>query len=171
MRKKTIWTVAAGTTAAVLVPGVAYALVAGGSGSRQEGPGVVAGEKPSVDPAEVDDQGAGVAGSLSDAEAEGARGADNAPHQLPAVEKMASAGTAVSAVSAVSPLSAVSAASPAPAPAKSSGGQSSEKSSGGSKPAPNKAPAPVQSADSPDTPPSPATPPSADSADSPDSAD
>lgn len=165
MRKKTIWTVAAGTTAAVLVPGVAYALVSGGSGAREEGPGVVAGEKPSVEPAEVDEQGADMAGSLSDAEAESARGADNAPHQLPAVEKMASAGSAVSAVSAVSPLSAVSAASPAPAPAKSSGGN---------EPAPKKAPAPAQSADtpdSPDTPPSPASPPSADSADSPDSPD
>lgn len=40
MSKKTVWTVVAGTGAAVLVPGVAYALVAGGASMPTEGPGI-----------------------------------------------------------------------------------------------------------------------------------
>lgn len=153
MGKKTIWTVAAGTTAAVLVPGVAYALMAGGSDGPQQAPGIVGGEQRAVQPGEGPEHGAGAdAGSLRDAEAE-LEGSGNAPHQLPAVEQMASAGSGPT-VSAVSPLSAVSAASPAPAPQQSSTSKSSST---------KQAPAPAQSAD---TPPSPV---SADSPDSPDS--
>src|SRR5699024_9009191 len=112
MGKKTIWTVAAGTTAAVLVPGVAYALIAGGAYVRQPAAGIVGGEQPAGQPGEGPAHGAGAAaGPLRDAEAE-LEGSGNAPHQLPAVEPMASAGSGPT-VSAVSPLSAVSAASPA----------------------------------------------------------
>src|SRR5699024_5967046 len=65
MGKKTIWTVAAGTTAAVLAPGVAYALMAGGSDSPQQPPGIVGGEQRAVQPGEGPEHGAGAdAGSL-----------------------------------------------------------------------------------------------------------
>src|SRR5690625_7696563 len=59
MGKKTIWTVAAGTTAAVLVPGVAYALMAGGSDGPQQAPGIVGGEQRAVQPGEGPEHGAG----------------------------------------------------------------------------------------------------------------
>lgn len=41
MRAKTIWTVAAGTTAAVLIPGVASAMVDGGGSSPRTAEDVV----------------------------------------------------------------------------------------------------------------------------------
>src|SRR5699024_3807926 len=103
------------------------------------------------------EHGAGAdAGSLRDAEAE-LEGYGNAPHQLPAVEQMSSAGPAPN-VSADSPLSAVSAASPAPAPHQSSACKYTST---------EQAPAPAQSADSPPSPVSAASPDSPDSPHSP----
>src|SRR5699024_8415534 len=168
MRTKTVWTVAAGTTAAVLVPGVAYTLVAGGSGAPQQGPGVIGGEKPQAQPAEVDADGeAADQGSRRDPDVSGPTGIDPAPHQLPAVEEMATASSGPLAVSAVSPLSAVSAASPGQVPER----DSSASRSSGTKPTSETVPAPAISADTPDSAPSPVSPPSAVSAGSPDSPD
>ncbi|WP_246958373.1 hypothetical protein, partial [Brachybacterium sp. Marseille-Q7125] len=75
MRKKTIWTVAAGTTAAVLVPGVAYALVAGGPSLPEERGGVGGGAVTESD-AQRDVVSAASANAPS-------------PEQVPPVEDMA----------------------------------------------------------------------------------
>lgn len=138
MRKKTIWTAVAGTSAAVLVPGVAYALIAGGASMPTEGPGV---GNAGADVAVGDPAGQSVERSVADgADLVAARAADGlggpggstevdpsaarmpAPQQVPAVETLSSAGSALSpisampAVTAVSALSAPSAQSAAPAP-------------------------------------------------------
>ncbi|MGO1228048.1 hypothetical protein ACT3SQ_17120 [Brachybacterium sp. AOP42-C2-15] len=188
MRKKTIWTVVAGTSAAVLVPGVAYALVAGGASMPTEGPGIGnAGSDASVgDPSE---QSVADAADLAIERApdelagsDGSAAQVPSPQQVPAVETLSSAGSPLSpisampAVTAVSALSAPSAQSPAPAqktttqrapeaPKPSTTKQTPKQTS---KETTKKAPAPkktVQSA------PSPVSAQSADSPDSPQSAD
>lgn len=182
MRKKTIWTVVAGTSAAVLAPGVAYALVAGGASMPTEGPGIGSdGSETSLgDQQGPDRPGIGADLDLAENEDDASKDADKdadkgevGPKQVPAVESLksgASAPAAPSAVTAVSALSPVSPPTPAPAPRSTTqkAPESPQKST------PKKAPAPkqvVQSAPSPVSAPSPATPPSPDSPDSPESPD
>lgn len=179
MRKKTIWTVVAGTSAAVLAPGVAYALVAGGTSMPTEGPGIGSdGSETSLDDQQGPDR-PGIGADLDPAESggEASEGADQdadkdavGPKQVPAVETLksgASAPAAPSAVTAVSAPSPVSPPTPAPAPRTTTqkAPQSPQKSTTKKAPAPKPA---VQSAQSPATPPSPDSP---DSPQSPDSAD
>lgn len=144
---KTLWTVAAGSTAAVLIPGVAFAVTAGGpikeaQQSVEETSVVQEAEKPAGQTANLS------APSAAD-EADGTSGGAG---DVPPVEQMMTANSAVSAQSAPSPVSAQSA--PSPVSAQS-------------------APSPVsaQSAPSPISAPSAPSPASADSPQSPGSAD
>lgn len=119
MRKKTIWTVVAGTSAAVLVPGVAYALVTGGASMPTEGPGIGnAAPDASVGDPGLQPPAPGPDPSAELAAEEVATSQAPSPQQVPAVETLSSAGSplppisALSAVTAVSPVSAPSPASP-----------------------------------------------------------
>ena len=85
MRKKTIWTVVAGTSAAVLVPGVAYALVAGGASMPTEGPGVGNGG------ADASIEDPSLASPALEADLEPASEGPG-PTQVPATESLKSAG-------------------------------------------------------------------------------
>src|SRR5699024_473808 len=100
MRTKTIWTVAAGTTAAVLAPGVAHALAVGEPATPAESSVAV-------------QQDVGADASADSAEVVSAISADEPaaqdPGEAPAVESMASVGSAVSAMTPASPVSAQSA--------------------------------------------------------------
>ena len=91
--KTTIWTVAAGTTAAVLIPGVAYAMVGGGESAPR-----------TVEDAVV--QPADGAAQASVASAPPASSPVEPAAALPATETMQSAGTAGGEVSAVTAVSA-----------------------------------------------------------------
>lgn len=178
MRKKTIWTVVAGTSAAVLAPGVAYALVAGGASMPTEGPGIGSdGSETSFGDQQGPDR-PNIGADLDPAENEGGASKDAdqdevGPKQVPAVETLKSGASAPSAPSAVTAVSAPSPVSPpTPAPAPRTTTQKAPESP--QKSTPKRAPAPkqvVQSAQSPVSAPSPATPPSPDTPDSPESPD
>ena len=104
--KKTIWTVAAGTTAAVLMPGVAYAMAAGGTEKDAEEPvqeqvAVQIAEKPAEEPVTLS------ASSPAEVVAESSGPAS----EIPPVEQMMTANSPVSAQSAMSAQSAPSAVS------------------------------------------------------------
>ncbi|MGP9614526.1 hypothetical protein ACT3TE_14860 [Brachybacterium sp. AOP42-B2-9] len=109
MRAKTIWTVAAGTTAAVLIPGVAYAMTAGGpvegvDDTTVEQSTVQAAERPAEDASTLSVPSP----ASEDLVSEGAVSEDLAS-AVPPVELMLTANSPVSAQTAVSALSAQSA--------------------------------------------------------------
>ncbi len=112
MRAKTIWTVAAGTTAAVLIPGVAYAMTAGGpvkgvDDTTVEQSTVQAAERPAEDASTLPVPSPVSEGTVSEgAVSEGLASA------VPPVEQMLTANSPVSAQTAVSAVSAQSAPSP-----------------------------------------------------------
>lgn len=110
MRRETVWTVVAGTTAAVLLPGVACALTLGGS-VAETAPGIaVQGDGPVLErPAEARPAAAPVAEIIAVS--------GQSPHEVqvgeaPSAELMWSADTATSAASPGTSHSAASAPSP-----------------------------------------------------------